>query len=922
MKYETFEEILKKLDKDIEYYHNGIKNINSRYVDENNNVKSSIYNSYKREIRDFQNSSKINIEEDLELLRTNSEKIRSKQAELIKLSSKHINENGRIPRRIVIGKNEISINDESDKQYIPRLVDFPFEKSMYISGENQYKLLHKIILRLLYALPLEKFQITVFDSNGYGKVIQEFNSLFTNEHIFPCKKILSNKRELQEHLEEVEKYIENLRSNIFNNSEKNWKEYNRFMYSKNEKGKILPYKLFLFMDVPQNLDEETFNKFKNLIKNGKECGIVVIFSFDKNILEAKDTYNNKITIDLRECINNSLPLHKVIDDDVKYEYKNINVKIIGEKIPEIDLLQKKINDYLKILDVKKSKYNIEDFLDMNNRFNKKGDKPLSLPIGYSDFDNSILELIFEGPVAHCLVGGTTGSGKTTFLNELILSSTNRYSPRDLQLVLLDFKEAVEFTAYTKPNVLPHVKLVATDADEYYGLDVLKQINKLITDRGKLFKENSCKDIYDYNKLDKENIPRILLIIDEFQVLLQSKYQTEIKNNLINIAKKGRSFGIHMILSTQSIKGLDLTGIFEQIKAKIILNCSAEDSINFFGGNQNDEANKINRPYAILNAGSGEKEDNIKFRVPWRDGIVEKVVEDLYSYCKRLNLRAENKIFDGTQFPEFPDDSKYNKNGNIILRLGQISNYNMDEFKIEFSGEKKQNLTILINEKKQKNMIMESIIKSIIHNEDYDLFYLYEKRINEIIEKSNSINKTNDIIKLSEMMNNSYKKKVLILDDVNILNLKESDNNTKTNNDDFSDLCINEEFDYDLYDNDNISKKKSKENVNSIKLVDIKDFIMKVDLKNDVVIAFYSNATDFYDSLGQYETKLVQEFSNVISYELNEKEMSKICDDTKTREVTYYYIFNRRINYSFRPYKIKDDEKDKINYEQEVFEYNS
>lgn len=119
---------------------------------------------------------------------------------------------------------------------------------MYICDESKNVILHKVLLRLLFALPVDKQEYYVFDPIGLGKTVSKFNTLFSNERLFPQKKILSSTLELKAALKDVTKYILDLQSNVFNIATdcQDWDSYNRRLYSQRELRRMLPYKVFIF----------------------------------------------------------------------------------------------------------------------------------------------------------------------------------------------------------------------------------------------------------------------------------------------------------------------------------------------------------------------------------------------------------------------------------------------------------------------------------------------------------------------------------------------------------------------------------------------------------------------------------------------------------------------------------------------------
>lgn len=147
---------------------------------------------------------------------------------------------------------------------------------------------------------------------------------------------------------------------------------------------------------------------------------------------------------------------------------------------------------------------------------------------------------------HLLVGGTTGSGKSVFLNSLIMEILYRYSPADVRFVLVDFKR-VEFGIY---NGLPHV-VGGRAIDEYdEALRVLELLDKEMERRYELFSKTGVRNLAEYNDLLEKKIPQILVIIDEYADAACSAYAKQFDRLIQRLAQKARACGIHLIISTQ------------------------------------------------------------------------------------------------------------------------------------------------------------------------------------------------------------------------------------------------------------------------------------------------------------------------------------------------------------------------------------
>jgi DNA segregation ATPase FtsK/SpoIIIE, S-DNA-T family len=189
--------------------------------------------------------------------------------------------------------------------------------------------------------------------------------------------------------------------------------------------------------------------------------------------------------------------------------------------------------------------------------------PLVLGIDY--VGRPVVEDLATMP--HLLVAGSTGGGKSTLLNAIIGAWILNYNPRDLEFVLCDIKEGVEFTKF---QGAPHLRSnIATSIDlAHIRLDEL--IDEM-TRRLKLFAQTSTHNIFEYNSARQGSaarLPYIAVVIDEIADMLldrrkieeeepspdgKPRYATAGKiasGKLAKLAAKARASGIHIIVATQ------------------------------------------------------------------------------------------------------------------------------------------------------------------------------------------------------------------------------------------------------------------------------------------------------------------------------------------------------------------------------------
>ena len=167
---------------------------------------------------------------------------------------------------------------------------------------------------------------------------------------------------------------------------------------------------------------------------------------------------------------------------------------------------------------------------------------------------------------HLLVAGATGTGKSVFLNSLIVSLLYRYSPEDLRMILIDPKK-VELTMYKE---LPNLLIKDPVKESKHAVNVLKWLTQEMDRRYDFFEKVGCANIDQYNNDVRDQnrepkMPRIVLIIDEMADLMM-KAKGEVEDYVVRIAQLARACGIHMVIATQRPTAQVITGL---IKANIL-----------------------------------------------------------------------------------------------------------------------------------------------------------------------------------------------------------------------------------------------------------------------------------------------------------------------------------------------------------------
>lgn len=214
---------------------------------------------------------------------------------------------------------------------------------------------------------------------------------------------------------------------------------------------------------------------------------------------------------------------------------------------------------------------------------------LKCVLGVDDTGKQIeLDLHEHGDGPHGLIAGTTGSGKSECIISMILSLACRYSPADLQIVLIDFKGTGLLQALSeKKKSLPHLAGTLSNLDSQDAERVLVSLKKECQYREKLFARMHASaghdiasiDVYDTSWQKDSGLPylaHLLIVIDEFAQL--KKENPLFMDELVSIARVGRSLGIHLLLSTQKPAGVVNGQIASNTRYKICLKVNdSEDS---------------------------------------------------------------------------------------------------------------------------------------------------------------------------------------------------------------------------------------------------------------------------------------------------------------------------------------------------------
>lgn len=266
-----------------------------------------------------------------------------------------------------------------------------------------------------------------------------------------------------------------------------------------------------------------------------------------------------------------------------------------------DVRQMGIADRVSFLQMYKAG-NVNDLGIEQHWDNNNSAKTLAAPIGVmagGQVFSLDLHEAYHG--CHGLVAGTTGSGKSEFLQAFVLSLAVNYSPKEIAFVLVDFKGgdmARPFMAKANTPAMPHLSATISNLSGNVLYRALVSLEAEIKSRQRIFNQSAAAlgvdklDINSYHKYYKagklnEPLPHLVIIIDEFAQL--KTQQPEFLAQLINVAQVGRSLGIHLILATQKPSGIVDPQIMSNSRFKVCLKVAEKQ----------DSMDMINRPDSAM-----------------------------------------------------------------------------------------------------------------------------------------------------------------------------------------------------------------------------------------------------------------------------------------------------------------------------------
>ncbi|GAA8330847.1 FtsK/SpoIIIE domain-containing protein [Helicobacter pylori] len=613
------------------------------------------------------------------------------------------NEEGAYPKFLSCGLLEIKGKNGANMEFLlPKVYPFP-PKSLYIEHEKDGQFLREMLMRLLSSTPLVQLEVILVDALNLGGIFNLARRLLdkNNDFIYQ-QRILTESKETEEALKHLYEYLKvNLQEKLA--GYKDFADYN-------EKAQDpLPLKA-LFLSGVDSLSKDALYYLEKIMRFGSKNGVL-------SFVNLESEKNNKSAEDLKRYA-------EFFKDRTSFErLKYLSVEVINDHGIQSKHMQDFADKIKAYYEKKKAvKRELKDLQKDEKFWTESSQSKVSVPMGW---DINHKEVCFEIGEAqnHTLICDHSGSGKSNFLHVLIQNLAFYYDPDEVQLFLLDYKERVEFNAYTNP-ILEHARLVSVASSVGFGMSFLSWLCDEMKIRSELFKQFKVKDLSDYRKHEK--MPRLIVVVDEFQVLFSDK-STQVKGSversLNTLLKKGRSYGVHLVLATQTMRGGEIdSNIKAQIANRIALPMDADDSAKIL---DDDAACEIQKPEGIFNNNGGHQKYHTKMSIPKAPDDFTAFIKKIYEEFNQRNLAPiDRKIYNGETALKMPNTLKANE---MRLHLGKKVDYEQKDLIVEFESNE-SHLLVVSQDLNARIALMKLLFQNIKSANKELVFCNKEKRL--------------------------------------------------------------------------------------------------------------------------------------------------------------------------------------------------
>ncbi len=473
-----------------------------------------------------------------------------------------------------------------------------------------------LLIRALTSLPAGGFQTTVIDPDGLGKDYSWLMHLADVDPRIVNYRVWTQSNHIAEQLGRLAHHTEDVIQQLLRDRYRDIRAYNR------EAGTMAePYRLIVWSRFPAGLDENSWRSLCALMSSGGRCGVGVLLLWDTSIPwppvgDKQRLIEAGLRVRIEASDLDSPPKVWVLDKDLESAQ-------LALQAPPSEEIQSHLLDRCASEAVAGSRIEVpfDSLMPAEQAaYQASSAEGLVIPLGQAGVGRNQTLRLGTGTSQHVLIAGKTGSGKSSLLHTMITSAAIKYGPDQLRLILLDFKKGVEFQVYAESKI-PHTDIIGIESQREFGLSTLEYLDRVMQKRGEMFRNAGVQDVASWVRRNPDRpMPRILVVVDEFQELFveDDKLAQQASMFLDRIVRQGRSFGMHVVLASQTLGGaysLPRTTL-AQMAVRIALQCEGSDAMIILSEDNLAAERLRHAGQAVYNDASGRVEGNQPFQVAY------------------------------------------------------------------------------------------------------------------------------------------------------------------------------------------------------------------------------------------------------------------------------------------------------------------
>lgn len=503
---------------------------------------------------------------------------------------------------------------------IPALAPFPEGRGLLLKASGAAKdgaaqAIQGLLARLLATVPPAKLRFIFIDPVALGSNVAAFMPLADHEETLVTSRAWSEPHHIEQRLGDVTEHMETVIQKYLRTEFETIHDYNEAAKEVAE-----PYRFVVVFDFPVNFTDTAARRLTSIARSGARCGVYSLILCDstkplphgfslnelQRLASVIETPTAGPATDLRWADPDFQSWRVQLDSAAPHAILMRVIDAVGALAK--DAMKVEV-PYHKLLSLS----NLQD----ETWWKATTANSIRVPLGPTGARKLQYLVLGEGMGHHVLIVGRPGSGKSNLMHVIITTLALTYSPWEIRLYLIDFKKGVEFKSYADLK-LPHAEAIAIESEREFGLSVVDRLDVELKRRGDLFRRAGSASISEYREKTGRQIPRVLLLVDEFQEFFTQDDHVARQTTLIldRLVRQGRAFGIHIILGSQTLAGsYNLSrSTLDQMAVRIAMQCSEADS-RLVLSDENPAARLLSRPgEAIYNAASGLVEGNNLFQV--------------------------------------------------------------------------------------------------------------------------------------------------------------------------------------------------------------------------------------------------------------------------------------------------------------------